>query len=395
MHSRVEIVRQAMSRENLDLLVAIAPNNVRLLTGYWPVTGKSVALFGRERSWLILPKDEKCFAELSWVDEVHPFEPVSLSSLAPVQERLRPELKRIVAACEPLASVGLDEEMFSSPASYVATLALAGFPALINQILGPARVACRADLFARLRASLTGAERDLIFQAIRYAKSAFAAVPRLFKTGVREWELAGSLATLLGAGCTDTHRSGGSFFCASGQNSAQASAAYQQNTNRRIEANEVLLIHCNSYLDGIWTDITRTFYTGGQNKDYLRLMNILFRARNAALERIRPGARASEVDSGARHVLESEHIGKYFPHGTGHGVGFATIDPLALPRIHPVSEDILEEGMVFNVEPAVYLEGEFGLRHCDMVCVTAGGCEVMTDFLSSPDDLCLQNTNGV
>jgi Xaa-Pro aminopeptidase len=86
-------------------------------------------------------------------------------------------------------------------------------------------------------------------------------------------------------------------------------------------------------------------------------------------------------------VLTAHGYGEAFKHPTGHGVGFAAIDHDALPRLHPKSPDVLETGMVFNVEPGVYFEGYGGLRHCDMVAVTASGAEVLTPFAASMHDL--------
>jgi Xaa-Pro aminopeptidase len=94
-------------------------------------------------------------------------------------------------------------------------------------------------------------------------------------------------------------------------------------------------------------------------------------------------------DRAARGVLRARGFGDQFKHATGHGVGFAATEPNALPRIQPMSEDVLEVGMVFNVEPAIYLDGDCGLRHCDVVAVTHGGSEVLTPFQDTIDSLVL------
>jgi Xaa-Pro aminopeptidase len=70
-------------------------------------------------------------------------------------------------------------------------------------------------------------------------------------------------------------------------------------------------------------------------------------------------------------------------------VGFAAINHDALPRIHPLSDDILEIGMVFNIEPAVYVPEIGGIRHCDMVAVTENGAELLTPFQSEGNQLVL------
>src|SRR5581483_9860524 len=94
------------------------------------------------------------------------------------------------------------------------------------------------------------------------------------------------------------------------------------------------------------------------------------------------GAKAADVDRAARETLAQRGFGRQFKHPTGHGVGFAAIDHLAHPRLHPQSDETLEAGMVCNVEPAIYLEGQEGLRHCDMVVVTETGCSLLTPFLA-------------
>jgi Xaa-Pro aminopeptidase len=79
-----------------------------------------------------------------------------------------------------------------------------------------------------------------------------------------------------------------------------------------------------------------------------------------------------------------------FKHGLGHGVGFNAIDHNAPPRLHPVSTDKLETGMVFNIEPAIYIEGYGGIRHCDMVAVGTGGAEILTDFQRTPAEMVIK-----
>jgi Xaa-Pro aminopeptidase len=116
----------------------------------------------------------------------------------------------------------------------------------------------------------------------------------------------------------------------------------------------------------------------------------VFAARDAALAAIAPGARAADVDAAARGVIASRGFGALFKHSTGHGVGFSAIDASAQPRLHPASPDVLLEGMVCNVEPAIYINGFGGLRHCDVVAVTDSGCEVLTPFQAELAELVIQ-----
>jgi Xaa-Pro aminopeptidase len=109
------------------------------------------------------------------------------------------------------------------------------------------------------------------------------------------------------------------------------------------------------------------------------------------MQAIRPGAAAADIDRGAREVLIAQGFGSAFKHGTGHGVGRSAISASALPRIHPQSPDTLNPGMVFNVEPAVYLSGYGGIRHCDMVAMTISGPALLTPFQCALDDLIIES----
>jgi Xaa-Pro dipeptidase len=182
-------------------------------------------------------------------------------------------------------------------------------------------------------------------------------------------------------------RADGHTFCMSGPNGFKASAAFQRSRSRQLQLGDLVLIHCNSYVDGFWTDITRTYCLAQPDEQQLEFYDIIFAAREAALKRIKPGARAADVDDAARAIFRERGLEHRFKHALGHGVGFTAIDHNARPRLHPASDDVLEEGMVFNVEPAIYIENIGGIRHCDMVVVTESGAELLTPFHSDLSQL--------
>jgi Xaa-Pro aminopeptidase len=173
----------------------------------------------------------------------------------------------------------------------------------------------------------------------------------------------------------------------SGANSAQAYRAYARSTAKRVALGELVLVHANSYVDGYWTDVTRTYCLGTPDDRQRAMYDAVFEARRVALDSIRPGVSGQAVDSAARDVLTTRGFGPAFKHATGHGVGFDAIDHNARPRLAPGSNDILQPGMVCNVEPAIYLEGYGGLRHCDMVAVTDTGARVLTPFQANIGEL--------
>ena len=92
--------------------------------------------------------------------------------------------------------------------------------------------------------------------------------------------------------------------------------------------------------------------------------------------------------------MSARGFAKEFRHATGHGVGFSAANHDAIPRIHPKSKDLLEEGMTFNVEPAAYFDGYGGMRHCDVVAVTSTGVEVLTDFQNTAASLTIHSNRA-
>jgi Xaa-Pro aminopeptidase len=156
-----------------------------------------------------------------------------------------------------------------------------------------------------------------------------------------------------------------------------------------MQPGDLVLTHCNSTVDGYWTDITRTYSIGEPTADVRAMYDALLRASLAGIACVKPGARGAEIDSAVRNSLERDGFAAAFKHGTGHGVGFAAIDHRAKPRVRPHSPDVLEPGMIFNIEPGIYIDGVGGMRQCDMVLCTPDGAEVLTPFHNTIEQLML------
>jgi Xaa-Pro dipeptidase len=271
-------------------------------------------------------------------------------------------------------------------AQQVAAPAVAG---MLRAVLPRAALVPAASLLRRLRMRATPWERERIRAACAIAEAAFGSGAQALRAGVPEreavlpFEAALAVAGMRTAG---VERAGGAFFCMSGPHAAQAYAAYQQSRRRPLAAGDTVLIHCNSQADGYWTDITRTYVLGPPSAEVAAMQEAIVHAREAAFDAVRPGVPAHAVDQAARRVLEQAGFGRAFRHPLGHGVGFTPIDHDAWPRIHPLSDDVLEEGMVFNLEPGIYHAGRNGMRDCNMVAVSATGCELLTPFHLSLDE---------
>jgi Xaa-Pro aminopeptidase len=111
-----------------------------------------------------------------------------------------------------------------------------------------------------------------------------------------------------------------------------------------------------------------------KNKTHQKIYDIVKKAHDEALIQARVGMKASDIDAIARKVIEKSAYGKYFIHSTGHGVG---LDIHELPFISDKSSDIIENNMVFTIEPGIYLPDEFGVRFENMVVMTDGRAVIL------------------
>lgn len=384
---RINRITNALAQSNIDALVCALPANVLLISGYWPVIGTSIAVITRTGFVHVLaPDDEAELARGSWADVVQTFSFGSLDEIKTAIDVLRAPLANVVREIGPRIVVGCETGPGVEPASYVGMhLFGTAIYELLSEILSGDAVRTADDLLRQLRSVLSPSEQGSVRLACDVAARAFLHGAESLRSSLKETEAANLFRTSLTSHEGD--RTGGSVFCMSGPNSAEAYAAYQRSRPRKIETGDLVLIHCNSYLNGYWTDITRTFCAGRIDQRKQRMYEAIFAARAAALTAIHPGARAAGVDRAARVVLSDYGFEKEFKHGLGHGVGFAAINHNAVPRLHPASDDLLEPGMIFNIEPAIYFDGFGGMRHCDMVLVTDKGAEVLTPFQSTIESL--------
>jgi Xaa-Pro aminopeptidase len=390
---RVDRIRTVLRENHWDLIACALPMNVLLLSGYWPVIGVGVAIAcadGRIR--LLVPEDEEDLAKRGWADEIRTFKPGSLDELKTASEAIRDPLRKLTESISaaPLRA-GFEACETSEPASYAAMHLYGGtMRTLLEETLSASTIVPADNALAGLRARKTEFEIERIRTSCRIAERAFHRGSEQITTGVSEVETAARFRQPLSASLVDfpaLSRADGFAWCMSGANSALASGAYARSRAKRIEREDLLLVHVNSYADGYWTDITRTYSMGELDERRQRMYDAVFAARESALCAIRPGAKGADVDTAARDVLEARGFGPQFKHSTGHGVGFSAIAANAKPRLHPKSEETLETGMVFNVEPAIYIDGYGGLRHCDMVAVTETGADLLTPFQCGIDDL--------
>jgi Xaa-Pro dipeptidase len=154
-----------------------------------------------------------------------------------------------------------------------------------------------------------------------------------------------------------------------GPNSANP---HKDPSERPVQAGEFLTIDCGVAKDGYLSDITRTI-----DAKLMHMYETVQRANAAGRAMVKPGITAQQVDRAARKVIDEAGYGEYFVHRTGHGLGIEVHEP---PYIVEGNTQCLEPGMVFTVEPGIYISGVGGVRIEDNVVVTEDGADCLTSF---------------
>lgn len=217
-----------------------------------------------------------------------------------------------------------------------------------------------------LRMHKDDAEIMLMSQAQGVADQVLAKVKDEIRPGMQEKELAHFIETaFIDLGCDDI-----SFkpIVASGPNSA---SPHHQTGERQFEKGDLIVVDCGGLLKGYCSDVTRTFCLGKANDEIRRVYQAVWDANEKVFERIAAGGcSGEEADRAAREVIVRAGYGPYFIHRTGHGIG---MDVHEAPYLVEGNAEELLQGMVFSIEPGIYLPGRFGVRIEDIAAITAEG----------------------
>lgn len=146
-------------------------------------------------------------------------------------------------------------------------------------------------------------------------------------------------------------------------------------SERPIATGELVIIDYGCYVDGYHSDETVTCITGKPTPEQEQMHRAVYTAHERALEFVRPGVHSREVDAVARRSLDESGFGKFFLHGLGHGVGLEIHEPPSLSRR---GRGALDEGMVFTIEPGIYIQGVGGVRLESLVYLGPEGPEVLS-----------------
>ena len=239
----------------------------------------------------------------------------------------------------------------------------------LRDLVPDAEFGLASEVLADLRMRKDEAELDALRRAGALADEVSEEIRSLGEDaiGMTESELAREIDRLLG------ERGDGPAFGTIAAAGANGAKPHYRHGDHEIGRGEPVVLDFGAWLDHYPGDQTRTVvFAGGPPDGFERAYEAVFVAQEAAVQAVEPGVEAREVDREARTVIENYGFGDEFIHRTGHGVGLEVHEP---PYIVEGNDRALEPGMVFSVEPGVYVEGEFGVRIEDLVAVTEDGVE--------------------
>jgi Xaa-Pro aminopeptidase len=244
----------------------------------------------------------------------------------------------------------------------------ADFALLLLDRLPGARHSFTQDTLGALRMRKDGDEYSELKMnagiADRAMQKAFAALsPGMTETG---------LATIIKSHFADEGAVPSFWIVGAGQNGA---FPHHQAGSTVIKPGDAVVIDIGGKKGRYCSDITRMAVVGEPPAGYAEVHAVVEAAVQAALAAARPGVEARMVDKAARDVIEKAGYGEYFVHRTGHGMGIDGHEP---PYVTSVSTTILDEGMVFSIEPGIYLPGRFGIRLEEIVILRQDGPEILS-----------------
>ncbi|RTQ94053.1 aminopeptidase P family protein [Lysinibacillus telephonicus] len=153
---------------------------------------------------------------------------------------------------------------------------------------------------------------------------------------------------------------------------------------RKIKQGDVIIHTRQVSLNGYRAELERTVIMGEPTKQQAHAFLAMQKAQQAALDFIKPGIKASEVDAVARDILREEGYAEYAIHRTGHAIGVSLHEP---PYLSYDNDLVLEEGMAYTIEPGIYIPGLGGFRHSDTVILKKDGNLLITDYPRDLNDL--------
>ena len=350
--NRLALLRHSMQRESVDLVVLGPGAHLAWLTGVRPHADERPLLLCVSRDYIgfLMPVLEEDSARQqttdlpfhTWSDDEGPVDALN---------------KCLRAATATKASrIVLDETM------------RADFAALVQDALPGASRQFTETTIGSLRLRKDEVEFNILKQNALIADAAMQSAWSQMRVGMTE----NDVAAIVRDAFKDQQTVPLFHIIGTGGNGA---FPHHHTGDSVLQVGDIVVMDIGGSKDGYSSDITRMASMGAPPEDYHQVHQVVESAVQAAMEAAKPGVKAHVVDDAARGVITAAGFGELFMHRTGHGMGVEIHEP---PYITSSSQSVLDEGMVFSIEPGIYQQGKYGLRLEDIVYLRADGPEVLS-----------------
>lgn len=344
MLDRIKSLRRQLNSKGLDSILISYPINLKYISGFTGSTG-----------WIIITQNSAILAvDFRYVEQAKTEAPdFEISHIrGNPNEWLPPLLNR-------LGVIKLGIEIDHTSVSQYQMLMQC-----LREKAPWIEIVQTANVIESLRLYKDNEELHSISKACDIVDLAVAFIRSHIRTGITEKQFAWELESHIRQNNSDTLPF--DIIVASGPNAALPHA---RPSEKIISEGEPIIIDMGARYQGYCSDITRTFIIGKEDNTFNNIYNIVLSAQTAGLSMIKPEMECSFVDKLVRSMIINAGYGDYFGHGLGHGIGLETHEA---PGLGANSTYILQEGMVFTIEPGIYIPGWGGVRIEDTVTIKDG-----------------------
>lgn len=357
MNKRMQKLTDWMKENNVQMCFVTAPENVFYFSGFLSNPHErllGLAVFQEEEPFLVCPALDKTDAKnAGWENEI-----ISYSDIENPWEMIH---KAVFNRIKTVENIAIEKEHMN----------VERFEILLKMFTGAAFVSAEEKL-RKLRMIKDKKELSILREACALADYAVEVGCSEIAEGKSELEIIAAIEFSL-------KKKGVSQMSFSTMVLTGANAASPHGTPgaAKINKGDFVLFDLGVIVDGYCSDITRTVAYGEINDKQREIYETVLKAQLAAVEASKPGVSCSEVDLIARRIIADAGYGEYFPHRLGHGLGISVHEYPSLTETNPL---LLEEGMVYTIEPGIYVPEIAGVRIEDDIAVTAAGVEILTKF---------------
>ena len=345
---RIQRLRQRMGEEGLDAFFISSPENRVYLSGF---TGSAGYLY-------ITPSSATLATDFRYTEQA--------GIQAPEHE-----VVRIAGSLDWFKSMVSDSaaRRVGFEGSNVTVNTYQSLTEALKELDPAPQLVATNSLVDQLRAVKEPEELVIMEHAVCIADTAMEQVSARIRPGITEREVAWQMEVAmreLGADSISFDT-----IIAAGPNGARP---HHRASDYAIQKGDAIVIDMGAKYNGYCSDMTRTFILGEADETFRKVYDIVLDAQETAEAAVRAGMTGSETDGLARKVIDDAGYGETFGHSLGHGIGVLVHE---FPRVGPNSTSAIEDGMVFSVEPGIYITGWGGVRIEDLVVMEGGKARIL------------------